>query len=430
MASEPLGPRRVSAMAARLVGSEILKIASEIRALVAKGFPVCNLTVGDFEPRHFPIPELLKSAIAKAYDEGQTNYPPSNGMPELREAIQRFYERELGLRYPLESILVASGARPVIYGVYRAIVDRGDRVLFPVPSWNNNHYTTMVDGEAVTIPCSPEHRFFPTREQIEAFLPEARLVCINTPLNPSGTAISEEMLGGISEAIVRENERRRACGERPVFLMYDQVYWMLTAPHTRHLVPPRLVPEVARYTIFVDGISKAFAATGLRVGWAVGPADVIERMSAILGHVGAWAPRPEQVAVAAFLDQPDSYRSYLEGFRRELSLRLEALDRGFRELKAQGHPVDSLGPEGAIYLTVRVFPFGKRTPKGEVLSSNEAIRRYLLEGAGIGVVPFQAFGYPGDSGWFRLSVGAVSLREIEEALPRLKEALRVLEPAD
>jgi len=423
----PLDARpRVSSTAGKLVGSEILKIAAEIRALIAKGQPVCNLTVGDFDPKQFPIPDVLRNHIVAAYDAHETNYPPSNGMPQLRDAVQRFYQRELGLSYPLESILVASGARPVIYGIYRAVVDPGETVVYPVPSWNNNHYVTMTEAKGLTIQCGPETRFLPTREMIEKALPGARLVCLNSPLNPTGTAMSRDMVLGISEAIVRENEARHARGDKPVYLMYDQIYWMLTAAGTEHFSPPRLVPEMARYTIFVDGISKAFAATGVRVGWAVGPTDVIDRMSAILGHVGAWAPRAEQIATAKLLDEPAACSAYVDTLKNGIVGRLSALHEGFQQLKGQGLPVDSLSPEGAIYLTVRLSPFGKKTKDGQTLETNEQVRRYVLDAAGIGIVPFQAFGYPGETGWFRLSVGAVSMREIQDALPRLGEALRAL----
>ncbi len=417
---------RVSPIAQKLVGSEILKIAAEIRGLIAQGKPVCNLTVGDFDPKQFPIPEVLRANITAAYAAHETNYPPSNGMPELRSAVQRFYARDLGLEVPIESILIASGARPVIYGIYRAVVAEGDEVVYPVPSWNNNHYVTMLAAKGVTVKCGPETRFLPTRESLLATLPTARLVCLNSPLNPSGTAMSRDMVRGISEAIVLENEKREKNGARPVYLMYDHIYWMLTAKGTTHVTPPELIPEMARYTIFVDGISKAFASTGVRVGWAVGPVDVIDRMSAILGHVGAWAPRAEQIATAKLLDDPAAIATYLAHLRSELALRLEALHDGFQKLKAQGLPVDSLSPEGAIYLTVRVHPFGKKNAAGKTLETNEDVRKHLLDAAGVGAVPFQAFGYPGDDGWFRLSVGAVSLRDIEDAMPRIAESLRSL----
>lgn len=420
------GAPRVSSMAAGIVGSEILKIAADIRVLVAKGEKICNLTVGDFNPKQFPIPELLRDGIIAAYNANETNYPPSNGMPELRAAVQRFYARDLGLEVPLDSILVCGGARPIIYGVYRTVVDPGDVVVFPLPSWNNNHYVQMTGAKGVAVKCQAETRFLPTRESILASLPEARLVCLNSPLNPTGTAMSREMLTGISEAILSENHAREKAGKRPVFLMYDQIYWMLTAEGTTHFTPPGVAPEMARYTIFVDGISKAFAATGVRVGWAVGPVDVITRMSSILGHIGAWAPRAEQLATAKLLDDGPAIAAYLAQIKGGIVSRLSVLHEGFQALKAQGLPVESLSPEGAIYLTVRVAPFGKKTPDGATLSTNEDVRRMLLDRAGVGVVPFQAFGYPGDDGWFRLSVGAVSLQEIKDALPRIGETLRAL----
>jgi aspartate aminotransferase len=423
---------RVSRMAAGIVGSEILKIAAEIRALAAGGQKICNLTVGDFDPKQFAIPEVLLSSIIAAYQNGETNYPPSNGMPDLRAQVQKFYERELGLRYPVDSFLIAGGARPVIYGIYRTVVDPGDVVVYPTPSWNNNHYVHMQDAVGVQVRCGVESRFLPTPESILQHLSGsagqkgARLVCLNSPLNPTGTAMSAEMVKGISEAIVKENAARLKRGERPCYLMYDHIYWMLTADGTHHVTPPQLVPEMARYTIFVDGISKAFAATGVRVGWAVGPTDVIDRMSAILGHVGAWAPRAEQVATAQLLSQPEAIKAYVGQLRTGIVGRLEVLHQGFQALKKAGQPVESLSPEGAIYLTVQIAPFGKKTPEGAELKTNEDVRKYVLNAAGIGIVPFQAFGYAGEEGWFRLSVGAVSMRDVEDAIPRLGEALRAL----
>jgi aspartate aminotransferase len=417
---------RVSGMAAGLVGSEILRIAGEIRALVAAGRPVCNLTVGDFDPRYFPIPDVLMQGVRTALEEGETNYPPANGMPDLRQAVARFYERDLGLRYPVDSVLIAGGARPVIYCIFRTLVDPGDRVVYTVPSWNNNHYVHLVGAEGVPVVCRPEHRFLPTREELVPALPGARLLCLNSPLNPAGTAFERGTLLGLCEAVLEENEGRARRGERPLYVMYDQIYWMLCFGDTTHVTPPELLPEMARYTLFVDGISKAFAATGLRVGWGVGPVDVITRMSAVLGHVGAWAPRAEQRATAGLLDDEAGIRRYQTGFKRQLAVRLDLLHQGFQTLKARGLPVESIPPMGAIYLTVRIHPFGRRTPDGAELLTNRDVRRYVLESAGIGIVPFGAFGSTVDEGWFRLSVGAVSEADIEQALPRLEEALRRL----
>ncbi len=424
--ARPEGAVRVSAMAAGLTGSEILKIAGEIRALVRDGATICNLTVGDFDPGQFPIPEALRDAVTQALARGETNYPPADGVPELRQAVQAYYRRELGLSYPMESILITGGARPVIYSIYRSLVDAGDRVVYPLPSWNNNHYVHQLGAVGVPVPSSSANHFLPTAEDLAPALRGARLLCLNSPLNPSGTALRPDALTQICNAIIAENRRRDGTNERPLFLMYDHIYWQLCVGATQHVTPPQVVPEMARYTIFVDGISKAFSATGLRVGWAVGPTDVIARMAAIVGHMGAWAPRAEQVATAAFLENQAAQAAFRGTFVPGIQRRLDAAYRGLEQMRAKGLPVEALPPMGAIYLTARIHPFGRKTANGAVLATNDDVRRWMLEAAQIGMVPFQAFGVPEESGWFRLSVGAASEASITDAMPRLERALEQL----
>nr|HRC85904.1 aminotransferase class I/II-fold pyridoxal phosphate-dependent enzyme [Thermoanaerobaculia bacterium] len=284
-------------MASTLVGSEILRIAGEVRALRETGKPVLDLTVGDFSPKQFRIPARLEEAISRALAAGQTNYPPSDGVPELRRAVQSFYQTELGLDYPLEGVLIAGGARPLIWATYQAVLDPGDVVVYPVPSWNNNHYTHLSLAKGIAVETRAENGFLPTAEELAPHLAEARLIALNSPLNPAGSGFRREQLAAIAQLVVDEN-RRRGAGSRPLFLLYDQIYWLIAAESAPHQTPVDLVPEVAPYTVFVDGISKAFAATGLRVGWSVGPPYLIQRMRDLLGHVGAWAPKPEQLATA------------------------------------------------------------------------------------------------------------------------------------
>ncbi|MCY1017493.1 pyridoxal phosphate-dependent aminotransferase [Pyxidicoccus sp. MSG2] len=409
----------VGTMARGLVGSEILKIAAQIRELVAKGQKVCNLTVGDFAPKEFPIPDGLRQNIATALQAGETNYPPSDGVLDLRQSVQRFYERALGLKYPLEGIVIAGGARPIIYGTYRAVLDEGETVVYPVPSWNNNHYAYIMGAKSVVVETDPAHGFMPTVEQLAPHLPSARLLCLCSPLNPTGTMISPDALAAICERVVAENREREKRGHKPLILMYDHIYWVLSFGAVKHVTPVELVPEIAPYTVFVDGISKAFAATGVRVGWGVGPPTIIARMRDVLGHVGAWAPKAEQVAVARYLDDTQATESFLTVMRQRVDERLEALHKGFTRMREAGLPVQHIAPQGAIYLSVRFDLVGKGG-----LKTNDDIRKLLLEKASFAVVPFQAFGLPADTGWFRLSVGATSVKEIEEALPRVEAALR------
>lgn len=420
-------PSRVSTIASELAGSLILAIGAEVRAMAASGKPLCNLTVGDFNPKEFAIPRSLLDGVTTALQAGETNYPPSDGIEPLRRAISEYYARRLKLTYQLPSVLVTSGARPAIYGAYRVLVDPGDRVVYPVPSWNNNYYSQLLGAEQVTVLCGAETNFLPTAAMLAGPVRRARLLVLNSPLNPTGTLFDAETLTGICDLVLEENRRRARTGvERPLFLLYDQVYWMLTFGDASHVNPVVLRPEMEPYTIHIDAISKSFAATGLRVGWAVGPADVIKRMSDILGHVGAWAPRAEQVATARLLSDDAAMDEYHAKMRPEVQRRLDALARLFATLRAEGLPVEATPPQGAIYLSAHFDIVGYRTPAGERLDTNESIRRYLLRAAGLAAVQFQAFGSSEESGWFRLSVGAVSLGQIEELGPRLREALVAL----
>ena len=414
--------RRVSAMSEGMSGSEILRIAGEIRAMTEAGQRVCNLTVGDFSPAEFRVPKFLESEIAEALRRGETNYPPSNGVAALRESVRRFYASRLGLDYSVGSVLITAGSRPGIYGTFKTLVDPGDRVVFAVPSWNNNHYCHLTSAVGVRVPTSRTDAFLPTRELLEPVIRGARLLSLNSPLNPTGTAFSAETLSAICDLVLEENARRGP-GERPLYVMYDQVYWMLTFGDTQHVDPVSLRPEMRPYTIYVDGISKAFAATGVRVGWVVGPKDLMDSMNNFLGHVGAWAPRAEQVATAKLIDAPNEIAAFAAELKSGVRKHLDALYDGIMAMKADGLPVDATSPMGAIYLSARFALNGKRTADGRVLRTNDEVRRYLLEAAGFAVVPFQAFGVREDTGWFRLSVGAVSLAEIERVLPVLRQAI-------
>ncbi|UQA57615.1 pyridoxal phosphate-dependent aminotransferase [Polyangium aurulentum] len=414
-----VGDAGLSALARGVIGSEILKIAAEIRALKAKGASICNLTVGDFDPAYFPVPNELTEGTRAALVEGHTNYPPSDGVLVLREALVRFYERELGLRYPIESVIVAGGARPLLYGAYRTLIDPGDVAVYPVPSWNNNHYAYLSGAKAVELPVSAASNFFPTADDFRPHIGSARLLLINSPLNPTGTVIAPEELERIATLVVEENQRRTAAGSRPVYLVYDQVYWMLTHGGARHATPVELVPEVAPYTLLLDALSKSFCATGMRVGWGFMPPAVRRRMADILGHVGAWAPKAEQVATAMLLDAPDAMREFLSASQAKVKERLDALHAGFSAMKSSGLPVDAIAPQGAIYLSAKFDWIGK-TIKGRSIKTNDEIRRLLLEEAGLAVVPFQAFGLREENGWFRLSVGAVSMDDIHAVFPRLR----------
>jgi aspartate aminotransferase len=421
---------RVSRLANGLTGSAILRIAGEVRAMKNEGKSIVDLTVGDFSSKQFRIPQELEDGIVDALRAGESTYPPSNGLESLRVGVRDFYSRRLGLDFPIESILIASGARPAIYALYRALVDPGDRVVFPVPSWNNDSYCRLVGAQPVTVDCDATTGFLPDAEALRPVLRGARLLALNSPVNPSGTVFSAEQLGAICDVVLEENARRGA-SERPLYMMYDQVYWMLTFGGATHVNPITLRPAIAPYVVIVDAISKAFAATGLRVGWAVAPPDIIKPMNAIIGHVGAWAPRAEQVATARLLNDHAAVDAFVDNMRKEVGMRLDAVHDGLTAMQRDGLPVECVRPQGAIYVSARFALHGLRTSDNGAapIETDEDVRRYLLNAAGLAVVPFSAFGAQGDAGWFRLSIGVASVAQIEAMLPQLRRAIEALEPA-
>jgi aspartate aminotransferase len=413
---------KLSHLSETLLGSEIVKLGGDIREKMRQGNKIYNFTIGDFDPAVFPIPEALEEEIIRAYKEHFTNYPAAEGNLDLREAISSFTHKRESLHYPVSDILVASGGRPLIYAAFRAVCNRDDKVIYAVPSWNNNHYTHFIEGTHLLVETSPEHKFMPVARDLKPLIGGASLLALCSPQNPTGTTLSKESLEEICDLILEENASRKA-GEKKLYLLYDQMYWQLTFGDTKHYDPVSLRPEMRDYTIYIDAISKAFAATGVRVGWALGPETVISKMKAILTHVGAWAPMAEQKAVARFLTNDTAIDKYLTHFKREIEFRLREIFNGFMRLKADGLPVDAIAPEGAIYLTIKIDLLGRKTFDGREFNIQSEVTAFLLDEARLAVVPFYAFGAPQNSPWYRLSVGTCKKETITEVLTELKRAL-------
>lgn len=414
---------KLSYLSETLIGSEIVKLGGEIREKIRQGERIYNFTVGDFDPSIFPIPQMLEDEIVEAYRKHFTNYPAAEGNLDLREAIASFMRDMEQLDYALNEILVASGGRPLIYATFLAICDKGDKIIYAVPSWNNNHYTHFVEGEHIVIEARAENNFMPTASEIRKHIREATLISLCSPQNPTGTTFKKEELEAICDLVLEENERR-GDKQKKVYIMYDQMYWHLTYGNIKHYNPVSLRPQMRDYTVYIDAISKVFAATGVRVGWGMGPASVIGKMKSILGHVGAWAPMAEQKAVAKFLGNRSDIEKFLSHFKAGLEGRLQRIYDGFISLKNEGLPVDAIAPEAAIYLTIKVDAAGKKTRDGKVLENQSDVTAYMLSEAKLAVVPFYAFGSSRSNPWYRLSVGTCKKEEISEMIGKLREALK------
>ncbi|HEX2536375.1 MAG TPA: aminotransferase class I/II-fold pyridoxal phosphate-dependent enzyme [Chitinophagaceae bacterium] len=416
---------KLSQLSHTLIGSEIVKLGGEIRERIRKGESIYNFTVGDFDPEIFPIPKELEDAIVDAYRAHFTNYPAAEGNLDLRQSIRNFLIEFQGLDYSTEEILVASGGRPLIYALYRAVCDEGEKVIYAVPSWNNNHYTHFVGGEHAVVEATAANNFMPTAEELAPLVQDAGLLALCSPQNPTGTTFRREQLEAICRLVVEENERRGPEAKK-LYLLYDQMYWHLTYGDIRHYDPVTLNEATRPYTIYIDAVSKVFAATGVRVGWSTGPAEVLGKMKAILSHVGAWAPMAEQKALASYLGQTEAIRTYLAGFKKAIEERLLSIYNGLQALKDKGHNVDAVAPEAAIYLTIKIDLKGKKKGDGTVLNDQSEVTAFLLQEAGLAIVPFYAFGAAKDSPWYRLSVGTCRSEGIPEMLTRLEEALNRL----
>ena len=373
----------LSDLARGVVGSEILRIAAEIRALKAKGAEICNLTVGDFDPAQFPIPAELLDGMRAALAAGQTNYPPSDGVLALREAVARYYAQRLGLTYPIESVLIAGGARPLLYGAYRTVLDPGDVTVYPVPSWNNNHYAYLVrrprdrdPGARGDRTSSPPSTISPAPAE-RAPHPAQLAAQPDRHHDRSGRAAQDLRGDRRGEPPPRAGRRQGRSGSSSTRSTGS------SRSAAKHVTPVELVPEVAPYTILLDALSKA-SRHGLRVGWGMMPPAVRRRMADILGHVGAWAPKAEQVARPR-CSTTAPLRAYLGEMRPRVAERLDALQAGFAAMRREGLPVEVIAPQGAIYSRRSA----SRSPGRD---ATKRLRRLLLEGAGLAVVPFQAFG--------------------------------------
>jgi len=416
----------VSKKAANLIGSEILRLAQEVNQRVKNGESIFNLTIGDFDPKLFPIPDALKQHIVDAYTANETNYPPADGVAELKNAIRHFYAANQNLTVAQNEVIVGAGGRPLIYSIYQSIVDPGDVVVYPTPSWNNNHYCFLVDAVGVEVPTKAENAFMPTAEELRPHLSNATLLALCSPLNPTGTGFRREALGEICELVLEENKRRQG-NRKPLYVLFDQIYWLLRAEGVEHADPVSVRPAMKDYTLFVDGISKSLSATGVRVGWTIGPASVVGKMKSILGHIGAWAPRAEQVATAKFLIDDAALHAYLNELSQKIRIRFDALYDGLQKLSDEGFPVRVIRPEGAIYVSAQFDIIGKHTPDGRLIATTTDITTYMLNDVGLAIAPFTAFGCADGTSWFRISVGTLGIDDLQPVMDRLKIKLLELE---
>jgi len=390
-----------------IVGSEIIKISQQIKE-VSKTRPVQNFSIGDFNPKINPIPEKLKEYIVESYNDGLTNYPMSPGELDLRVSVSNYIKKTKGIEYTEEEILIGCGVRPLIYTIFKTIVDSEDTVMYPVPSWNNNHYSFLHSAIKIPIECKPENSFFPTFEDVKGKLENTRLLCLCSPQNPTGRVIDKDTLKQICDEIVRINKEKT----KKTYLFFDQIYSDLV-PNGLFTHPLDVCPEIRDYLICVDGISKSLCATGVRVGWVFGPKNIISKMTEIFSHIGAWSPKPEQTAVAKYLNDYELISEFITNKVNQYSEISNKICEKLEELKQRKFRIDYQKPEGGIYISIYLG-------ESQFFTNVENYVQFLIKNCGVGLVPFEYFGSTDNNGWFRMSIGGVDINNIDEVTKSLE----------
>lgn len=414
----------VNEMMDNLGGSLVLKVAYEAQDYIAKGEKVANLTIGDFAFNSPRIPQQLENLIVEEYRKGNTNYPQAMGVKELRKSVAKYYAHELEVEFEEEEIIISSGVRPAIYATFLSTINPGEGVIYGIPSWNTKAYVKLARAKSFGIQTSPENNFLLTAEDIEPHLNETSLIAMCSPGNPTGAVMSKEILSPICEMLIQENNHRKSIGKKPIYVLYDQVYWKFLNDDCKHIHPALLFPEMKEYTIYSDGISKAFGATGLRIGWAAGPKEVMKAASNLIGFIGAWAPKPEQLASAKYLENFEWQKEYISSLKSMIFKKLNILYTEVQKMKSEGLPIDCLPPQGGLFLSINVPIMGGQSPDGLTFETTESINKYLLYNGKIALMPFTCFDTAEGSTWFRACVSSTNEEDLIYGVQKLRESLQ------
>jgi len=379
--------------------SEILQIGARARELKAQGNPVIELGAGEPD---FDTPDNIKSAAIEAIKQGETKYTALDGIPELKAAIQQKFARENDLRFETNQIIASTGAKQVLFNAFMASLNAGDEVIIPTPYWTS--YADIIavcGGKPALAPCKLENGFRLQAEDLEAAItPRTRWLLFNSPSNPCGAAYGREHYRPILDVLLRHKQ---------VWLLADDIYEHIVYDDFEFVSPAQVEPALANRILTVNGVSKAYAMTGWRLGFAAGPAELIKAMSVIQSQSTSCPSSISQAAAVEALTGPQLIlRSRRDSFQMRRDLVVESLNA------IDG--IDCPTPEGAFYTFASCAGIlGRKTADGEIIESDADFCRLLLEQKYISVVPGSAFGL---SPFFRISY-ATSEVELIEALNRI-----------
>jgi aspartate aminotransferase len=390
----------------RVKPSPTLAVTAKAAELKAAGKDVIGLGAGEPD---FDTPQHVKDAAVAAIAAGQTKYTPVAGTPALKKAITDKFARENGLTYAANQVVAGTGAKQIIFNAFLATLNSGDEVIIPAPYWVS--YPDMVlfaEGTPVTVSCREEDGFKLTPDALKkAITPKTRWLILNSPSNPTGAAYTEGELRALADVLLAHPH---------VWVLADDIYEHLTFDGFVFKTIAQVEPKLLERTLTVNGVSKAYAMTGWRIGYAGGPKELITAISDIQSHSTSNPSSISQAASVAALNGPQEFLADWRGsFAARRNLVVDALN------KIDG--ISCLKPEGAFY----VFPnikklIGKKTPAGKTIESCNDFCTYLLEEALVAAVAGSAFGM---GGYFRISY-ATSEAALTEAMARIAKACAAL----
>ncbi len=386
--------------------SEILKIGARAAALKREGRPVIVLGAGEPD---FDTPDNVKEAAIRAIRNGETKYTILDGTPAVKAAITEKFRRENGLTYTPDEIMVSAGAKQVLYNAFMATLDPGDEVILAAPYWTSYaDIVTISGGKVVNVVCREENGFRLKAANLEAAItPQTRWLLLNSPSNPTGAAYGEADLLGIITVLKRNPQ---------VWLMMDDIYEHLVYDDMQLVTAVQLDPSLKDRTLTINGVSKAYAMTGWRIGYAGGPKDLIAAMAVVQSQSTS---NPCSISQAAAIEALIGPQEVLAERRAAFALRRDRVVAGLNAIDG----IACRKPEGAFYTFSNCAGMiGRRTPRGTIIASDSDFCRYLLNDADVAVVPGSCFGL---APYFRLSYAA-SMESLEEALSRIARACECL----
>ena len=372
--------------------------------LKRQGIDIISFAQGEPD---FDTPDNIKKAAIIAINEGFTKYTDVPGIPELRKAVADKFKRENGIEYESSQILICNGGKQALYEVFRTICEEGDQVLIPTPCYvSYAEQIKLAGAEPVFFKTKEENNFRPTLEEVKANLTtRVKAFIINSPNNPTGSIIEKEQLKKIADFFV----------ERGVFMITDEVYEHLIYDGRNHISVASLGKKEKEMSITVNSVSKTYAMTGWRVGYAAGPREIIKAMSNLQGHATG---NVNSIAQKATIEALNGTQEPVRDMVKEYEKRREYMVKRLNEIEG----ITCQYPDGAFYTFPNVMSLYGKKYNGNIIENDVDVAKFFLEKAHVAAVPGVAFNY---SGYVRF-VFAKSMEEIKEGLGRIEKAIKEL----